>query len=194
MIGSFLLIAVMGYELLLLCLDDTLRADHNMKEAKKLLVPLAWGALGTCAFLMKQLSDRLSAFAYEEARARGMEARIFLGAILALIVVECIAPQGDAKTATPPTASVVVQTDGTAPARQPAQPLASQPDTAKGSSESKAASLSKNQNLPVPLQIYIIAFLAGLGIKPVYTAIEGLIEGIAARVKLPTSQGQKSPR
>ena len=108
-----------------------------MTKAKELLVPLVWGALGTCTFLMKKLSDRLSEFAFEETRARGMEARVFLGAILALIVVELLRKElGDFPS-------------------------------------------------------YLIAFLAGLGIKPVYAAIEGLVEGLAARVK-PPKQGGKS--
>ena len=90
LIGSFLLVVIMIYEGLLQFWFDGTPVEADLKEAKELLVPLAWGALGTCTFLMKRLSDRLSAFAYEEARARGMEARIFLGAILALVVVEFV--------------------------------------------------------------------------------------------------------
>ena len=38
--------------------------------------------------------------------------------------------------------------------------------------------------------VYLIAFLGGLGIKPVYAAIESLVEGLAARIKLPKQGGE----
>ena len=38
--------------------------------------------------------------------------------------------------------------------------------------------------------VYLIAFLGGLGIKPVYAAIESLVEGLAARIKLPKPGGK----
>jgi hypothetical protein len=140
LIGGILLFMVAAYEGILLILGGTPNSSNiiaAMTKAKELLVPLVWGALGTCTFLMKKLSDRLSEFAFEETRARGMEARVFLGAILALIVVELLRKElGDFPS-------------------------------------------------------YLIAFLAGLGIKPVYAAIEGLVEGLAARVK-PPKQGGKS--
>lgn len=38
---------------------------------------------------------------------------------------------------------------------------------------------------------YLIAFMAGLGVKPVYAAIEGLVEGIASRIQLPGEAKKK---
>ena len=47
-----------------------------------------WGGIGSCIFLMKKLSDRLSAMTYEKSRQKGDLARIFVGAFLGLAVVE----------------------------------------------------------------------------------------------------------
>lgn len=135
--------AVLLFELaLLLTLKLGFTEIHaGLEFVKNGLRPLVWGAIGTCAFLMKRISDKLSAFAFEEARARGMGTRVFLGAVMGLMVIEII--------------------------------------NASDSESLKA------------FPVYLIAFLAGLGVKPVYAAIEGLVEGIAARINLPTD-GKKS--
>jgi hypothetical protein len=141
LLGGTLLFLVGVFEGILLITGSTpayVEIHKTLIDAKILMLPLVWGALGSCAFLTKKLSDTLSDFAFEEARARGIGSRVFLGAILGLIVVE----------------------------------------------------LTRGQvgNFP----IYLIAFLSGLGIKPVYAAIECLVEGLAARVKLPTKPAGKA--
>lgn len=144
LLGLSLFALVLVFEALLLAADQLELAElHTALEAIKTgLLPLVWGAIGTCAFLMKRINDKLSAFAYEEARARGMGTRVFLGAVMGLMVVEMIGAGGET-------------------------PLGQFP-------------------------LYLIAFLSGLGIKPVYAAIEGLVEGIAARIKLPPDRRGKS--
>ncbi len=139
-LGGTLLLIISIFEGVLLITDgDSANGEFNkmVQGAKDLLVPLEWGALGTCTFLMKKVSDQLSDFAFEESRARGMGTRVFLGAMLGLIVVEL--------------------TSGTTPG----------------------------------FPVYLTAFLAGLGIKPVYAAIESIVEGLAARIK-PPKQGGKT--
>ena len=46
------------------------------------------GRIGSCIFLMKKLSDRLSAMSYEKSRQKGDLARITVGAFLGAAVVE----------------------------------------------------------------------------------------------------------
>ena len=140
LLGGTLLFLVAAFEGVLLITGTSqalVELHKTLIAAKVLLLPLVWGALGTCTFLMKRISDKLSAFAFEEARARGMGTRVFLGAILGLIVVELLAKE-----------------------------LGGFPK-------------------------YLIAFMAGLGVKPVYAAIEGLVEGIASRIQLPTDTKKK---
>ena len=57
-----------------------------------ILVPAFWGAIGACVFLMKRISDKLGILAYEQSRQKGIETRILLGAILAVVMVELIFP------------------------------------------------------------------------------------------------------
>ena len=57
-----------------------------------ILVPAFWGAIGACVFLMKRISDKLGILAYEQSRQKGVETRILLGAILAVVMVEMIFP------------------------------------------------------------------------------------------------------
>ena len=57
-----------------------------------ILVPASWGAIGACVFLMKRISDKLGILAYEQSRQKGVETRILLGAILAVVMVEMIFP------------------------------------------------------------------------------------------------------
>lgn len=101
-----------------------------------LLVPAVCGGIGSCVFLMKLLSDKLSAFAYEEARLKGDGTRIFLGAILGVVVVLLFFPTFSEK---------VVLGEATF------GPVAA-------------------------------AFVAGFGVKPIYSAFERVVEGVAGLV------------
>ena len=60
-----------------------------------LLVPAAWGGIGSCVFLMKRISDELFEFAYQKARLQGYGSRICLGAILGVLVVQLFLANGD---------------------------------------------------------------------------------------------------
>ncbi len=97
------------------------------------LIPAAWGGIGGCIFLTKRLSDKLFEMAYEESRVKGDATRIFLGAMLGVIVVVLFFP----------TFSDQIQVGD----------VSFGPATA--------------------------AFIAGLGVKPVYAAFETLSEGLS---------------
>lgn len=58
------------------------------KDLSALLLAAVWGGIGSCIFLMKKLSDRLSAMSYEKSRQKGDMARITVGAFLGVAVVE----------------------------------------------------------------------------------------------------------
>ena len=58
------------------------------KDLSGLLLAAVWGGIGSCIFLMKKLSDRLSAMSYEKSRQKGDTARIAVGAFLGVAVVE----------------------------------------------------------------------------------------------------------
>ena len=58
------------------------------KDLSALLLAAVWGGIGSCIFLMKKLSDRLSAMSYEKSRQKGDMARIAVGAFLGVAVVE----------------------------------------------------------------------------------------------------------
>lgn len=142
LMGSILMLIVAIVEIVLLITgsDNELIETHDtLTTAKILMIPSVWGAIGTCTYLMKKQSDRLSTFSFEEERARGIGTRLLLGAILGLIVVEL---------------------------------------TSEG--------FGSSDGFPV----YLTAFLAGLGIKPVYAAIESLVEGLAARIKPPKNDAK----
>lgn len=137
LMGSLLMLIVAAVEIVLLITgrDAEFAEFHKtLTTAKILMIPSVWGAIGTCTYLMKKQSDRLSAFSFEEERARGIGTRLLLGAILGLIMVELT---------------------------------------------------SKEFGVTTGFPVYLTAFLAGLGIKPVYAAIESLVEGLAARIKPP---------
>ena len=53
-----------------------------------LLLAAVWGGIGSCIFLVKKLSDRLSSLTYERSRQKGDKARIAVGALLGVAVVE----------------------------------------------------------------------------------------------------------
>ena len=101
------------------------------------LVPAVWGGIGACVFLMKRLSDKLFEMAYEESRVRGHVTRIFLGAMLGVVVVVLFFP-----------------------------------------SFGQQIQLGE-----VNLGPATAAFIAGLGVKPVYAGFESLSEELARRFK-----------
>ena len=101
------------------------------------LVPAAWGGIGACIFLMKRLSDKLFELAYEEARQRGDVTRIFLGAMLGVVIVVLFFPDFGEQL----------------------------------------------QLGSVNLAPRSVAFIAGLGVKPVYAGFEALSEELARRFK-----------
>ena len=59
-----------------------------VKDLAPLLLAGLWGGIGSCIFLMKKLTDRLSAMTYEQSRQKGDLARIFVGAFLGMAAVE----------------------------------------------------------------------------------------------------------
>ena len=109
---------------------------YGFHDLLPLLLPTVWGGIGSCVYLMKSISDKLSACSYVEARLKGDGTRIFLGAILGILVVQVFFPNNEE--------SLVVG------------------DIEMG-----------------PLAV---AFVAGLGIKPVYAAFEAVVEGLSNRI------------
>ena len=109
------------------------------------LVPAAWGGLGACVFLAKRISDKLFEMAYEEARMRGDLTRVFLGAMLGVVVVVLFFPSFGEQT--------LLGESGWVPG--------------------------------------MAAFIAGLGVKPVYAGFESLSEELARRFKGSTEGGSK---
>ena len=101
------------------------------------LVSAAWGGIGACVFLAKRISDKLFEMAYEEARMRGDLTRVFLGAMLGVVVVVLFFPSFGEEA--------LLGESGWAPG--------------------------------------MAAFIAGLGVKPVYAAFESLSEELARRFK-----------
>ena len=59
-----------------------------IKDLAPLLLAGLWGGIGSCIFLMKKLTDRLSAMTYEQSRQKGDLARIFVGFFLGIAAVE----------------------------------------------------------------------------------------------------------
>lgn len=192
-IGLALMLAILMYEAVLAWGDKGGGLIKFLTDAKPFLAPLVWGALGTCVFLMKQMTDRLSEFTFEEARVRGIGTRVFLGAILALVVVELLREKTgvsleaavETATKTAAAAAETAKTSGTAAATEAAKTAAA------AVTELVKAAKAALKTSGLSLETYIIAFLAGLGIKPVYAAIEGLVEGLAARIKPPKQLGKK---
>jgi len=58
-----------------------------------LIVPAVSGGMGSRVVLTKLISDKLSAFTYEETLLRGDGTRIFLGAILGVLVDMLFSPE-----------------------------------------------------------------------------------------------------
>lgn len=111
-------------------------AQSFVESLGTFLIPAAWGGIGGCVYLMKRLSDKLFDMAFEEARVRGDMTRVFLGAMLGVIVVVLFFPEfGD-----------------------------------------------KVQVGDVNFGPATAAFLAGLGVKPVYAAFETLSDALSQRL------------
>ena len=100
------------------------------------LLPAAWGAIGSCIFLAKRISDELLHMSYERLRQRGNYSRIFLGSILGVVTVSLFFPEMKKDRVTAGSASLLPAT---------------------------------------------LAFVSGLGVKPVYAAFESLSEELARR-------------
>ena len=107
----------------------------QISALSSLLVPAFWGGLGGCIFLTKRISDKLFEMAYEEARMRGDVTRIFLGAMLGVVIVVLFFPNFG-----------------------------------------EQAKLGE-----ITLAPATAAFIAGLGVKPVYAAFESLSQELARR-------------
>lgn len=101
------------------------------------LVPAFWGGIGACVFLTKRISDKLFNMAYEQARVRGDGTRIFLGAMLGVVIVVLFFPDFSDR--------ITLGQVNLAPATA--------------------------------------AFIAGLGVKPIYAGFESLSEELARRFK-----------
>ena len=101
------------------------------------LIPAFWGGIGACIFLTKRISDKLFEMAYEQARVRGDGTRIFLGAMLGVVIVVLLFPNFSDR--------ITLGQVNLAPATA--------------------------------------AFIAGLGVKPIYAGFESLSEELARRFK-----------
>ena len=101
------------------------------------LIPVVWGGIGSCVFLMKRLSDKLFHLAYDKARVRGDVTRIILGAMLGLVIVVFFYRDFD----------------------------------------------DKIREGNIELAYRSAAFVAGLGVKPIYAAFESMTQELAQRFK-----------
>ena len=63
------------------------------------LIGFVWGAIGSCLYLMKHLSDHVKNFSYREAKLSGDGTRIVIGAILGMVVVWLFFPEFDEQIA-----------------------------------------------------------------------------------------------
>ena len=93
------------------------------------LRPMLWGALGSCIFLLKYLTDKISVFQFDRRQLSGIETRIALGATLGMVVVQLFSFD-------------------------------------EGGKVDEAAA----------------AFLAGLGVKAIYRALESAVEFLAEKL------------
>ena len=125
-----------------------------MEALNPLLIPALWGGVGACTFLAKHLSNRLSQQAYERVRQQGDIVRIFLGAMIGVF-------------------AVVVLTDFGSSLGELGAPSAG--DTNSGNS-------SADDPAPIAMGAVVIAFAAGLAVKPIYAAIETLANALASRL------------
>lgn len=110
---------------------------HLIGTLTLFLLPAFWGGIGGCVFLMKRISDKLFALAYEKSRHRGDVTRIVLGSMIGVVTVVLFFPEfGD-----------------------------------------------NLQVGEINLGPRAAAFIAGLGVKPIYAAFESLTEFLARRFK-----------
>ena len=100
------------------------------------LLPAVWGAIGSCIFLAKHISDELLHMSYERARQRGNYSRMFLGSILGVVTVSLLFPEMKEDRITAGSVSLLPAT---------------------------------------------LAFVTGLGVKPIYAAFESMSEKLADR-------------
>ncbi|MGO1118645.1 hypothetical protein ACTL6U_08070 [Rhodovibrionaceae bacterium A322] len=103
-IGFLLFIGAMGLELLANWATG-INSDSQLNSPLKrllyavdlslmtFLLPAVWGGIGACVFLMKRLSDKLFDQAYESSKVKGDMTRIFLGAMLGVVVVVLFFPE-----------------------------------------------------------------------------------------------------
>ena len=166
----------------------------------RLMMSTVWGGMGACVFLAKRISDRLAEMAYEDARMRGDGIRVFLGAMLGVVVVGLFF-SGSGR---PETVSIEELTglrqelreemaalsEGTEP------PAGAEPPEGEGGSPEEDGPLERERpregdehaegpgpSVPFGVAPATLAFLAGLGVKPVYVAFESLSEALASRFK-----------
>ncbi len=146
-------------------------------SVRPLLLSAVWGGLGSCVFLAKRISDKLAAMAYEDARMRGDGIRVFLGAMLGVVAVGLLFPDFDAGNA-----AVRERLNGF---EQELQNVAQEVADLVASDETDPTALPVGDETDVPFGVApaTLAFLAGLGVKPVYAAFESLSEALAARFK-----------
>jgi len=78
------------------------------------LNPFFWGAVGSCVFLMKRLSDLAAAGSFDSRQLQGQSARIFLGAAFAGIVVNGFGLHGVPEVAGAPTQMINLTSAGVA--------------------------------------------------------------------------------
>ena len=147
---------------------------------RPLLLPAVWGALGACVFLGKRISDRLAEMAYEDARMRGDGIRVFLGAMLGVVAVGLFFPELDG--------SEVALTEKLATLAEQLQLV--REDVAPPGEEIPPLDVPANGDAGVVFGVApaTLAFLAGLGVKPVYAAFESLSEALASRLKASAKQ------
>ena len=154
--------------------------DGSIEAVRPLLLSAVWGGLGACVFLAKRISDRLAGMAYEDARMRGDGIRVFLGAMLGVVAVGLFFPEFDGSEVvlTENLASLAEQLrlvrEAVVPAGEQVPPL-----DAPGRGDT---------GVPFGVAPATLAFLAGLGVKPVYAAFESLSEALASRFKASTKQ------
>jgi hypothetical protein len=88
-----LLVISVGSELLELWLQDRIELDQGESTIKSIhqyilspLAPFFWGGLGACVYLLKRLTDLAAARQFDKTKLQGWQTRVWLGAILGLVV------------------------------------------------------------------------------------------------------------
>jgi hypothetical protein len=86
----------------------------NATNTLMYLNPFLWGAVGSCVFLMKRMSDLAAAGSFDSRRLQGHGARIFLGAAFAGIVVNGFGLHGGPGVAGAPSEMINLTSAGVA--------------------------------------------------------------------------------